>query len=181
MVLIFGPQQYDRFNGMALTLWDWERALAPRGSNFTNAKLQRRRATASYPTKKRKIINATRSAQTRTKYLPDHHFLPIIAWICIFDNCSWSSHLVPSDAPGQSFLFICLSHTMWLCLKKCSENRVLVVLLQSQRANNIAVFIPGPTWFLRWHEVLIILLRIIQSSSLVKQYKWLEILLYTNN
>ena len=29
----------------------WERALAPRGSSFTNAKLEGRRATTSYPTK----------------------------------------------------------------------------------------------------------------------------------
>ena len=31
---------------------------------------------------------------------------------------------------GQYFLFICMSLAVWLCLKKCSENRVLVVLLQ---------------------------------------------------
>ena len=32
-------------------LWVWESALAPRGSSFKNAKLERRRATTSYPTK----------------------------------------------------------------------------------------------------------------------------------
>ena len=56
--------------------------------------------------------------------------LPIIAWKCNDAYCSWSSQLVPSNPIGQSFLFICLSLAVWLCLKKCSENRVLVVLLQ---------------------------------------------------
>ena len=55
-------------------------------------------------------------------------FLPIIAWTCNDDNCSWSSQLVPSIPPGQSFLFICLFLAVWLCLKKCSENRVLVLV-----------------------------------------------------
>ena len=56
--------------------------------------------------------------------------LPIIAWKCNDAYCSWSSQLVPSNPIGQYFLFICLSLAVWLCLKKCSENRVLVVLLQ---------------------------------------------------
>ena len=56
--------------------------------------------------------------------------LPIIAWKCNDAYSSWSSQLVPRNLIGQSFLFICLSLAVWLCLKKCSENRVLVVLLQ---------------------------------------------------
>ena len=56
------------------TLWVLERALAPRGSSFKNAKLQRRRATTSYPRKnKEKSLNASRAAQNRNEYLPDHH------------------------------------------------------------------------------------------------------------
>ena len=54
--------------------------------------------------------------------------LPIIAWKCNDAYCSWSSQR--SNPIGQSFLFICMFHAVWLCLKKCSENRVLVVLLQ---------------------------------------------------
>ena len=57
-------------------------------------------------------------------------FLPIIAWAYNDAYCSWSSELVPSNPPGQYFLFIFLSLAVWLCLKKCSENRVLVGLLQ---------------------------------------------------
>ena len=37
---------------------------------------------------------------------------------------------MPSNPPGQSLIFICLSLAVWLCLKKCSEKRVMVVLLQ---------------------------------------------------
>ena len=71
-------------------------------------------------------------------------FLPIIAWTCNDDNCSWSSQLVPSILPGQSFLFICLSLAVRLCLKKCSENRVLVVLLQIG-AKDLTVY--NKVWF----------------------------------
>ena len=56
--------------------------------------------------------------------------LLIIVWICNDAYCSWSSQCVPSKPIGQSFLFICLSPAVWLCLKKCIENRVLGVLLQ---------------------------------------------------
>ena len=56
--------------------------------------------------------------------------LPIIAWQCNDAFVSWRSQLVPSNLTRQSFLFICISLPMWICLKKCSENRVLVVLLQ---------------------------------------------------
>ena len=61
---------------------------------------------------------------------PTDPFIPIIAWTCNDAYCSWSSQLVPSILPGQSVLFIGLSLAVWLCIKKCSENRVLVVLLQ---------------------------------------------------
>ena len=82
------------------SLWVWERALAPRGKSFTNAKLQRHRATTSYPTNyKEKSENASCAAQTRNKYLPGHHWpmqcLPIIAWKCNNAYCSGSSQLVP--------------------------------------------------------------------------------------
>ena len=56
--------------------------------------------------------------------------LPIIAWQCNDAYVSWSSQLVPSNMTGQSFLFVCLFLAVRLCLTKCSENRVLVVLLQ---------------------------------------------------
>ena len=53
-----------------------------------------------------------------------------IAWKCNNAYCFWSSQHVPSNTIGQYFLFIFLSLAVWLCLKKCFENRVLVVLLQ---------------------------------------------------
>ena len=56
--------------------------------------------------------------------------LPIIAWKCNVAYFSWSSQLVPSNPIGQYFLFIRLSLAVWLCLKQCYENRVLVVLLK---------------------------------------------------
>ena len=56
--------------------------------------------------------------------------LPIIAQKCNDAYYSWSSQFVPSNPIGQHFLFICLSLAVWLCLKKCSENKVLAVLLQ---------------------------------------------------
>ena len=115
------------------SLWAWERALSPRRSSFTNTKLQRRRATTSYPTKnKEKSWSASLTAQTRNKYLPDRHWpcLPVVAWKCNDAYCSWKSQLLPNNPIGHFFLFICLSLAVWLCLKKCSENRMLVVLLQ---------------------------------------------------
>ena len=57
-------------------------------------------------------------------------FLAIIAWTCNEPNCSWSSQLVPNTPPGQYFLFIYLYLAVWLCLKKCPKNSVLVVVLQ---------------------------------------------------
>ena len=57
-------------------------------------------------------------------------FLPIIAWTCNEPNCFWSSQLVPNTQPGQYFLFIYLYLAVWLCLEKCPENSVLVVVLQ---------------------------------------------------
>ena len=42
--------------------------------------------------------------------------LPIISWKCNEAYCSWSSQLVPSNLIRQSFLFICLSLAVWLCL-----------------------------------------------------------------
>ena len=54
--------------------------------------------------------------------------LPIIAWKR--NDASRSIQLVPSTPTGHSILFICLSLPVWLCLRKCSEYRVLVVLLQ---------------------------------------------------
>ena len=56
--------------------------------------------------------------------------VPIISWKCNDAYCFWSSQLVPSNPTGKSFLFICLSLAVWLCLKKCCENWVLMVLLQ---------------------------------------------------
>ena len=56
--------------------------------------------------------------------------LPIIAWKCNNAYVSWSSQLLPSNLTGQSFLFICLFLSVWLCLKMCFENRGLVMLLQ---------------------------------------------------
>ena len=51
----------------------WERALAPRGSTFTNAKLQRHRATPNYPTKnKAKILECLLCT---SEQVPDHHCL----------------------------------------------------------------------------------------------------------
>ena len=57
-------------------------------------------------------------------------YLPINAWKSNDAYFSWSSQRVPSNPIGQYFLFIFLSLAVWLCLKKFSENRVLVVLLQ---------------------------------------------------
>ena len=56
--------------------------------------------------------------------------LPIVAWKYNDLFCSWSSRLVPSNSIGQSFLLICRSPALWLCLKKCSKSRALVMLLQ---------------------------------------------------
>ena len=53
---------------------------------------------------------------------------PIIAWKR--NDASWSIQLIASTLTGQYILFICLFLPVWLCLKKCSENRLLVVLLQ---------------------------------------------------
>ena len=61
--------------------------------------------------------------------------LPIIAWKCNDVYYSWSSQLVPSNPIGQYFLYICPSLAVWLCLKKCSRNRVLVVLSQIGATN----------------------------------------------
>ena len=55
--------------------------------------------------------------------------LPIIAWKCNDPYCSWSSQLVPSTSTWQYF-FPCLYLCGSACLKKCSENRELVVVLQ---------------------------------------------------
>ena len=113
--------------GLSTSLWVWERALAPRGSSFKNAQLKRHRATTNYPTQKRKekTWNTSCAAQTGNKYLPDHHWT-ISNYHCMI----MISQLLPIFPPGQSFLFIFLSLAVWLCLKKCSDNRVLVVLLQ---------------------------------------------------
>ena len=56
--------------------------------------------------------------------------LPIIVCKCNDSYCSWSIKLVPSNLIGKYFLFIRLFLALWLSLKMCSENRLLVVLLQ---------------------------------------------------
>ena len=101
-------------------------------NNFTNAKLQRRIATSSYPNKnKEKSWKSSPATQTGNKYIADHHWL-LSTYHCIRNDayCSGNSKLVTITLTGQSFLFIFLSLPVWLCLKKCSEIRVLVVLLQ---------------------------------------------------
>ena len=119
--------------GKDLTLWVWERAMVPRGSSFSKAKLQRRRATTSYPTKnKEKSWSASSAAQIQKNIslnTTDPCIL-IIAWKCNNTYCAWSCQFVHSNPIGQYFLFICLSFAVWLCHKHCSENRVLVVLLK---------------------------------------------------
>ena len=54
--------------------------------------------------------------------------LPIIVWKCNDAYCSCSSQLVPSTPTGKYFLFFSVPSCVALP-KKCSENRVLVVLL----------------------------------------------------
>ena len=116
------------------TLWVWERALASRGSSFTNTKLQRRRATTSPPTFKKRKIKKSQTVQLRAWIniclTTTDHFLPIIAWTYNDDNFSLSSQLVPSNPPEKSFIFVCLPLAVWLCLKKVLWKWVLVMLLQ---------------------------------------------------
>ena len=58
-----------------ITLWVWERDLAPKVSSTTSTQLQRRRATSSNPTKcKEQSWNISNAAQTSHKYQPFHHW-----------------------------------------------------------------------------------------------------------
>ena len=100
--------------------------------SFASKGKQLKKRKASYPTQKKnhEIPPVQLRPGTNICLTTAEPFLTKIAWSCNDAYCSWSSQLVPSFLPGQSFLFICLSLAVWFCLKTCSENRVLVVLLQ---------------------------------------------------
>ena len=106
---------------MSFPLVVWERALAPRGNSFANTNLQRRRATTSYTTKKKKNHKGP-----PVHLRPGIHIcmattdpcLPIIAWKSNDAYCSWSSQLVPSNPIRQYFFFIRKTLTVLFCLKK---------------------------------------------------------------
>ena len=103
--------------------------------------------------------------------------LAIIARKCNDAYCFWSSQLVPSNPMGQYFLFICLSFAVWLCLKKCSENRVLVVLLQIE-AKDLRVFSVRTTYLVSKHFIMLYNNSFQTNSSrattLVTQDLWLN-------